>query len=337
MDQRLEARRALRDCMVYWSTFVTKCISQRLETERFDEYVRLVHSKHRLPPVLVAELFLRPQTDNDASLDPRIPPYIQVLSQRGFVDAPSILRALYKFSSLHVQLNEKTQSNGQDDGSGNKGKENGKEEGKAPRRWRASSWAEEVMFYHVIKTVVEGTAFRTVRAAQELVEIISRWMALFTSASNAFAADLLGELQVSPVRDEMDVARAAFVPLLLRLIEIPALVTAISGPHAKGIRKKFADSLAGFTQTLQPAPGFVERLELFRTDTLARLDPVDKKRQAAENAAMDELLQTTVGLENLVIPDLPISNTRSALFIFFNASVSTTSRDLNMAELFLLT
>lgn len=79
--------------------------------------------------------------------------------------------------------------------------------------------------------------------------------------------------------------------------------------------------MAGFIQTLQPAPGFVERLEIFRTDTLARLDPVDNKKQAAANAAMDELLETTVGVDNFVIPDLPISNTRSALYVFLNASV----------------
>lgn len=73
-------------------------------------------------------------------------------------------------------------------------------------------------------------------------------------------------------------------------------------------------------QTLQPAP-FVDRLDIFRTDTLAKFDPVDKKTQAAANAAMDELLESTVGLGNLVISDMPISNTRAALYIHLNASV----------------
>lgn len=60
---------------------------------------------------------------------------------------------------------------------------------------------------------------------------------------------------------------------------------------------------------------------MFRTDTLAKLDPIDKKNQAAANAAMDELLETTVGLDNFVIQDIPISNTRVALYIYLNASV----------------
>lgn len=93
------------------------------------------------------------------------------------------------------------------------------------------------MFYHVIKTVVEGTAFRGSRAVLELVQVTSKWMELFTAVSNAFATDVMGELQSSQSRDDMDVARAAFVPLLLRLVEIPALVKAISSPSAKGWSK----------------------------------------------------------------------------------------------------
>lgn len=60
---------------------------------------------------------------------------------------------------------------------------------------------------------------------------------------------------------------------------------------------------------------------MFRTETLAKFDPVDKKRQAAANAAMDELLETTVGVDNYVIPDVPISTTRAALYVHLNASV----------------
>lgn len=88
------------------------------------------------------------------------------------------------------------------------------------------------------------------------------------------------------------------------------------------VRKELSQSLSGFIHTLQPSPGFVERLEIFRSETLARLDPVDKKNQAAANAAMDELLETTVGLENFVVPDIPISTTRAGLYIYLNASVS---------------
>lgn len=104
-------------------------------------------------------------------------------------------------------------------------------------------------------------------------------------------------------------------------VRFPNLWRQVGRLTSLAIRKSLANSMAGFIQTLQPAPGFVERLEIFRTETLARLDPIDKKDQAATNAAMDELLGTTVGLDSFVIPDLLISNTRSAVYVFLNASV----------------
>ncbi|KAG5943375.1 hypothetical protein E4U60_006702 [Claviceps pazoutovae] len=320
-EQKISARRALRDAAQYWSKFIARCILQRLERERFNDFIRLVHSQHPLPSILIAELFLRPQPDNDVSPDPRIPPYIQALSQHGYVDAPSILRALYKYSSLHAQLNPVAQLGSMDAMDDEKGREDSASGKKPLRRWRSSSWLEEVMFYHVIKTMVEGTAFRDTRAALQLCHVMSKWMELFTSVSTSFAADVMGDLhQNTQHRDDLDVARAAFIPLLLRLVETPLLVKAIGKPFAKSIRKYFSKSLARFVQTLQPTP-FVDRLEMFRTDTLAKLDPVDKKKQAAANAAMDELLDTTVGLDSIVIPDMPISNTRAALYIYLNASL----------------
>lgn len=73
--------------------------------------------------------------------------------------------------------------------------------------------------------------------------------------------------------------------------------------------------------TLQLVPEITEKLELFRTETLAGSDPIDKKKQAA-NVAMDELLESTVGLDNFVLTEIPINNTRAALYIYLNASVS---------------
>lgn len=48
---------------------------------------------------------------------------------------------------------------------------------------------------------------------------------------------------------------------------------------------------------------------------------MDKKKQAAD-AAMDELLDSTVGLNNFVVADMPITNTRAGLYIYLNAAVS---------------
>lgn len=73
--------------------------------------------------------------------------------------------------------------------------------------------------------------------------------------------------------------------------------------------------------TLQHAPGFVDRLEAFRSEVLGRLDHADKKTHAAATAAMDELLDPAVGLNNFVVPDMLIPNTRAGLYVYLNAAV----------------
>lgn len=233
MDSRAAAAEAMRSAIEYWSQFVARSISQRLDTEKFENYVRLVHDQHPLPPALVADFFLRPQPSNDNSLDPRIPPYLQVLTRLGYVDAPSILKALYKYSSLHAYAQQPN---------ANEGKENEKENGQSDdkekdenkqkiTRWKSSYWAEEVLFYGITKSVVEGKAIRDSKTALEMTRIISKLMVLFTTA---FAADMIEQLHTAQVRDEMESSRAALVALLLRMCENDILVGAVSKPIAKG-------------------------------------------------------------------------------------------------------
>ncbi|KAK7409684.1 mediator complex subunit [Neonectria punicea] len=316
MDGRVVAGGALQAALSYWADFVARCIARRLETDRFEAYVTLVHSKHPLPPVAVADFFLRPQPSNHDSLDPRIPRYLQVLAQLGYVDTPSILKALFKYSSSHTQAQAQPQNPTQTDGPDKK------KPAKPPiTRWESSYWAEEVIFYSLTKSVVQGRAIPDSRTALDVVRIISKWMALFTSASTAFAADVMEHVQTSKAREDMESARAALVALLLRLCENEILVKAVSKPFAKDIRKELSTSLASFVPTLQLVPELIEKLELFRTDTLANLDPVDKKKKAA-NTAMDDLLESAVGLDNFVVADIPISNTRAGLYIYLNASLS---------------
>lgn len=233
MDGQAVAGGALRAALSYWAEFVERCIAQRLETDRFEAFVKLVHPKHPLPPSAIADFFLRPQPSNHDSLDPRIPPYLQVLTQLGYVDTPSILKALFKYSSSHAQAKSQPQGQPQPDGSAEH-----KDKEKAARtsiiRWESSYWAEEVIFYSLTKSVVQGKAIPDSRTALEVVKVISKWMALFTSASTAFAADVMEHLATSKARGDMESARAALVALLLRLCENEILVKAVSKPFAKG-------------------------------------------------------------------------------------------------------
>ncbi|KJZ75565.1 hypothetical protein HIM_05028 [Hirsutella minnesotensis 3608] len=304
--------RVLRESTAYWSRFVSKCIVKGLENDIFRQFVPLVHDAHPLPPIFIADFFLKPQPNNSVSPNPRIPLYVQILIQLGYVDAPSILQVLLKHSSLHLHFPQPR--NGPIE-------PRAESEGGRTRLWNMSAWAEEFMFYQIIKMVVEGSAFRDTRAALILVKVVCKWMNLYTSAATTFAANLLGDVQSSQARDELEVSRAAFVPLLLRLVETQTLVKIISKPVVKGLRKELNESLLSFMHTMQHAPGFVERLEIFRNEVLANADSADKKKQAATSADLDDLLDPSAALQNFVIPDIPISNTRAGLYVYLNAAL----------------
>lgn len=87
-------------------------------------------------------------------------------------------------------------------------------------------------------------------------------------------------------------------------------------------RKALSESLSNFVPSIQLSSSQIaSRLELFRTETLAGFEPVDKKKET-ENKDLDDLLDSTMGLDNFVIPEMPIANTRPGLYVYINAAVS---------------
>lgn len=247
-DSKRPGAGALAHAVLFWETFIDRCVRERLDTDRFQSFAREVQQKHRLPGPVIADICLRPAPNNSASLDPRIPPYLQILGALGYVDMASILKALYKYSSSHTLVEsqdesgvpkDKTNGGGDIDNRGGDGKINrnnhGKEGGKGDQkqvRWKNSYWAEDHIFYALTRWVVEGRAAKDTKAALELVKILSKWVALFTAASAAFATDLLGQVQTAQV--EMESSRAGLVAVLICLRDSPVLLQAISKPMAKG-------------------------------------------------------------------------------------------------------
>lgn len=206
-----------------WVKFLTRCISTRLDPDTFESYVGLLYSKHPLPLPVIADVCLRPHPSNHESLDPRIPRYIQVLVQNGLIDTPSILNALYKYSTSHTQAQRIDQQ------------QLGDSLVKEPLRWGSSYAAEEVIFYRLTKAVGLGLGIKSSSDAVQVCKIMAKWMTLFTSASAAFAQDVMGKLHSTQSRDEMEAARAAFVMFLLSVCENPTVLGALSRPFAKGL------------------------------------------------------------------------------------------------------
>ncbi|KAI1377250.1 Med5-domain-containing protein [Hypoxylon crocopeplum] len=290
-----------------WAKFLDRCISTRLDPDTFDSYVSILYSKYPLPPAAIADIFLRPQPLNHETLDPRIPRYIQVLAQRKLIDTPSILKALYKYSTSHVQAQK----------AGNIPENL---EDKVPLRWGSSYAAEEVIFYRLTKAVALGTGIRGAGDALEVCKLTAKWMALFTSAAAAFAQQFIDQLHGSQSKDEMEAARAAFVMLLLGICENQIVLGALSRPFAKDTRQAMSESLTSFIPSIvQSASQIASRLELFRTETLATFEPADKKKFDTNSVIHD--LESTMALDNFVVSELPNVNSRAGLYIYLNAAL----------------
>lgn len=229
-----------------WNRFLAQCISARLDPEPFESFVTILNSKHPLPPPAIADIFLRPQPSNHESLDPRIPRYIQVLSHRRLIDAPSILKAMYRYSTSHTQAQRAGHPPLEDEHAdvrpgepGVKMEGGGTATGTRPvtLRWGSSYASEEVIFYRLTKAVGLGAGIKGASDALDVCKVIARWMSLFTSASAAFTQDVMGQLQSTQSRDEMEAARAAFVMLLLSVCENQTVLSALSRPVAKGMSR----------------------------------------------------------------------------------------------------
>ncbi|KAI0023544.1 mediator complex subunit Med5 [Xylariomycetidae sp. FL0641] len=294
-----------------WSKFIQQCLTTRLETEKFDSFVALLASKHPLPPAIVADVCLRPQPSNHETLDPRIPRYLHILYDRQLVDISSVLRALYRYSTAHTQAQKA--GHAPPDDTARDGEQS---------RWASSYSAEEVIFYRLSKKV-RMPGIKNAGEAIEVCKLTAKWMHLFTSVAAAYAQDVMGQLQSNSSRDvieEMEAARAAFVMLLLGVCESPTVLNTLSRPFAKETRAALSASLANFVPSiLQSSSGIAGRLELFRTDTLASFEPPDKKKDVAQ-PEMDDL-ESTLALDSIVIPELPVTNSRAGLYIYLNAAL----------------
>ncbi|KAI1155687.1 mediator of RNA polymerase II transcription subunit 5 [Nemania diffusa] len=291
-----------------WARYLTQCIHSRLDSDEFESFVPILYNKHPLPPIAIADIFLRPQPSNHESLDPRISRYLEVLTRHELVDTASILSGLYKYSTSQMYLHPP--------GAGDQHQDHGQ----PPLRWASSYTPEEVLFYRLSKAVRLGVGVKTTSQALGICVLMARWMTMFTTAAAAFAQDVMGQLQ-NGSREEMDAARAAFVMLLLSICENPIALRGLSRPAAKAVRRVLSESLTAFIPSiLQSSSAIATRLELFRTETLASFEPVDKNKKEVSNMDIDDL-ESSMALDSIVIPELPVSNSRAGLYIYLNASL----------------
>lgn len=301
------ARRDNAEAVAEWTKFLDRCLSQRTDPDIFASYVSVLSSQNPLPPAAVADMVLKPQPRNQHSLDPRMTRYLTVLTEQKLIDTPSVLNALYKFSTSHTQAEAA-----------------GHPPSGAASRWKSSCGPEETIFYRLTKAVGLGTGIRSAREAIEVCKIMAKWMTLFTSAAAAFSQDVLGQVHSAQSRDDMETSRAAFVMLLLATTENQKILQALSQPFAHEARKAMSESLTSFVPSIvQSASQIADRLEYFRTTTLAGFEPVDKKNED-EHAQIDDIItynSNMAAIDSLVLPEVPLTNSRAGLYIYLNALV----------------
>lgn len=96
---------------------------------------------------------------------------------------------------------------------------------------------------------------------------------------------------------------------------------------AAGTRQALSRSLASFIPSIaQNSSPIAARLELFRSEILAGFDPADKKKEVVEEEDMGELLDGTVGLEDIALQPLETARSRAGLYIYLNAAVNLPPR-----------
>ena len=343
-DDAVEVQGQPSEAFRQWEHFLSRCATARLEAEKFAEFAPIMHARSFLRPEAISYLFLRPTPDFNHSLDPRVLMYIHILLTSKYIDTLSLLRAMYMFSTSLTRT------------------ENGKlREHDASKlgpavpmsqtpvlRWANSYWAEEPIFYMIVREMAQGRIAVTRRAAAALVGVLAKWMTLFASVSAAMTAEEITaeekrtlfasasadfaaiEVMNASIRDirktrmEMEGSRIAFVSLVLRIFDAPAVLEALADTKLKPLRRYLSDAMASFLPSVVQSltPDVVQKLDMFRTQTLASLDPDLRDRK---NAEMDNMIDPAMALEAVHVPEIHIPNTRAALYVYLNATVGQPS------------
>jgi mediator of RNA polymerase II transcription subunit 5 len=304
-----------------WQSFFSRSLATRLDPSDFESYVQILSTKQPLSASRTSDLFLRPTETNAISLDPRVVRYVQVLLELKLVSVPSVLRALWKVSSFRDQ-------NGHQDGQqkvsigGETGEKTAGKTRDDGKRWNNSYIAEETLFYRLTKYISSGTAPHNTQEAVELVMVCVQWMRTVISVQHA-AQEMLGLSQTHTA--EMTAQNMALGTLIIAVVENGRVLHALGkGSVPKPVRKELKDTLANFVPLLlQSSPQSAARLELFRTQTILAIEPVDKKERAADKE-IEEILEEgmALGVESMVVADMPTMNSRAGLYVYLNSLVS---------------
>ncbi|KAK4033848.1 hypothetical protein C8A01DRAFT_19269 [Parachaetomium inaequale] len=321
------SKAAMSAAVAAWELFLHRALTRRLDPDTFAAYLPIHFAEHPLPPVIVADILLRPTPLQHYSLDPRVPLYLNRLLKQRRVDVAAVLRALFKYSSAHLRVPspdaadalvadgiKKEDGEGEGEGVGAGGPQ------KTTRqivRWQNSYEDEETILWWLAQALHQGSGIKTAQNVIQVAKVLAKWMGLFAEAAAAFSRDAFGSIHGLQAGDETEDARTAFVLLLIAFSETPLVLATLERPACKDLCQMLSDALRVFIPCLlQTLPAMASRLELFRAETLGRYLPPEKK-DAEVNSYMDNLID----MDSLQVPEVPVVNSRAGLYIYLSAAL----------------
>lgn len=213
-----------------WTRWIAHAKVKRLDPDRFAKMFPVMYSKRALPPILLADLLLRPTKLDGDSLDPRVLQYLTVILKNGRVGTAVVLRAVYKYSSAHARVQPQPQHTLSDNA------RDGTHKPKRPAvfRWKDSYASEEAILWRLAQGVNQGTAIRTAADVVAVARVLAKWMGLFTEAAAAFSREAFGSMAGLQTRDETEDARNAFILFFYAFSENPVVLSTLRRPACRG-------------------------------------------------------------------------------------------------------
>ena len=238
----------------------------------------------------------------------------------GLVNIPAVLRALRKYSTFGTVLEAQDTEGQSKDAMANGEEDRPEKPGERRKRWANSYAAEETVFYQAAKYITSGSAPKDIQETIDLILVSIKWMDLVALAGNKANEMLnLGHSRAQ----EMSVTTTALGTLMIAVADNGRVVQALSRKSCpKGTVSQLSKALAEFVPLLmQNHPPTAARLELFRSQTLVAIEPPEKN-DAAINA-IDDLLDEglNLGMDSIVVADVPNMNSRAGLYIYLSALV----------------
>ncbi|KAK4250229.1 mediator complex, subunit Med5 [Corynascus novoguineensis] len=313
------SKESLSASVAAWSQFVHRALVKRIEPDQFAAFLPFHFAEHPLPPVIIADVLLRPSKNQRYSLDPRVPTYLDALLKQRRVDVAAVLRALFKYSSAHLKVQPPDSDALGGDENRKEGEKGGERTPKGQKivRWQNSYDDEEMILWRLAQAIHQGSGIKTAKNVVQIAKVLAKWMALFAEAAAAFSRDAFNSLNGLQVRDETADARTAFVLLLIAFSDNPLALATLDKPACKDICKMLSDALQTFIPcVMQVLPEMASRLELFRNETLGKYLPAEKK-DAEVNTYMDNL----IGMDSIQVPEVPVVNSRAGLYIYLSAAL----------------